>query len=366
MLIDAAIILIAIGSFIYGRDIGFIRNFSSALGFFLGFFIGFRLQNYFIDTPNGSMAQALATIFGAFILGIIFLTIGEYIGIKLKHKLIRKRNIQADKYLGSIFSLSVLVFCVWLSTALTISLPFPGLQQQADNSRIINAINGIFTPAAVVTDRLASGLSGRTDYSAEYKQYTKSVYKIVNQACGQVKVGSGFQVGPDLIATNAHVVAGAKNPLIQTAKQILSSEVVYLDGDLDFALLRTAGLNGMALGLDPAIKNNDTAIESIGFSGGGPMRMKSGKIIKQLMARTENIYKDSLIKRPIYEINSYVELGDSGGPVISGDKVVGMAFAESTTIPGKGYALMTKSFYQITQAANQKNINLPVDNKKCT
>lgn len=365
MLIDAAIILIAIASFFYGRDIGFIRNFSSAIGFFMGFFIGFQIQNYFIESPSSSTTQALIAIMGAFILGVIFLTIGEYIGIKLKHRLVNKRNIKLDKYFGSVFSLSILLFCLWLSSALTLSMPFPKLQQQVDKSNIISAVNKVFTPAAIVADKAVYNISGKTTNSGDSQKYVSSVYKIINQACGQVKVGSGFQIGTNLVATNAHVVAGAKNPHIQNSKQILTSEVVYVDGDLDFALLKTTGLKGVSLELNPVIQNDNTTIESVGFSGGGPMQVKSGIIIKQLVARTENIYNDAIVKRPIYEINSSIEMGDSGGPVMSNGKVIGMAFAESITTPAKGYALMTKSFYQIAQLANEKNINLPVSNQKC-
>jgi len=368
MLIDTAIILVAVGSFFYGRDIGFIRNFSSAVGFFFGLTIGAYVETKVITDTASSSTKSVLVIIMAFVLGIIFLTVGEYFGVRLKHKIVAKKYLNLDKYLGSVFSLLVLFFCVWLLSALSLNLPYAGLQKQVDKSLFITKLNSIATPAPIVIDDVAYKLSKENMpniQNLESLGVDDSIYKIISQGCGQLKVGSGFKVSDTLVATNAHVVAGIKNPRIKTKSKIYSSEVVYIDTNLDFALLKTSVLPGKELPLDNLLQANGSAIKSLGYSGGGPLKIKNGEINNHFLAKSNNIFNDKIIKREIYDISTNLESGDSGGPIINSDnRVVGMAFAESTNSTN-GYGLMSKSISPIISIAKIKNINQPVINNRC-
>ena len=369
MLIDATIIVVAIGSFFYGRDIGFIRNFSSALGFFSGVFIGAYLQAMVISQSASTTTKSTLVVVTALGLGIIFLTIGEYFGIHLKHQLKSKKYIRADKYLGSFFSLIVLLICVWLLSALSLNLPFTWLQKQVDSSYIITKLNNVVPEAPIVVDNLAYKLSKTSSASQMQLQelgVDDSVYKIISQGCNELKVGSGFKVADNLVATNAHVVAGIPKPHIKTKEQILPSDVVYIDSDLDFALLKAKNLPGKKLVLDGSLMPKGMAVSSLGYSNGGPIQIKKGQIEDLFYAKTNNIFNDKIVKRQIYEISVNLQSGDSGGPVINNrGKVIGMAFAESTT-DKNGYGIMSTSIIPVINVANEKQINVPVPNNRCS
>ena len=368
MLVDIAICLVAIFSVVHGRDIGFVRNFFSATGFFIGVILGAWLQGQVISDPISTTAQALLVVVSSLGLGLILLTVGEYIGIHFKHSKFVSRHKKIDKYLGSIFSLVVLVICIWLLSALSLSLPYSGLQDQMDESFIVRNVNEILPSAPIVIDHFSSKITrtNGTTSSSRYPQAKDSVYKIISQGCGQLKVGTGFNVGNNLVATNAHVVAGIKNPHIQTSNKILRSEVVYIDPDLDFALLKTSSLNGTKLKLDSKILSEGSPVELFGYSEGGPLQSKPGHVNGHFLTKTNNIFADKKVKRDIYEITTPIKSGDSGGPVLSGNGVVsGMAFAESTSMKDTGYSLMSKSISPIIDIANAKDISQPVLNNSC-
>lgn len=369
MLIDIAIIAVAIGSFFYGRDIGFVRNFSSALGFFFGLFLGAYLQTFVFAQSTSTTTKSIMVAITAFGLGIVFLVIGEYFGIHIKHRIKRKRYKALDKYLGSAFSLLVLLVCVWLLSALSLNLPYTWLQKQVDKSVVITKLNSIAPPAPIAIDDIGYKISGDTAVSQSKLNelgVDDSVYKIVSQGCKELRVGSGFKVSDNLVATNAHVVTGIKNPHIKTSSQILSSDVVYIDTNLDFALLKTSKLPGKALQFDNNILPKGSTMTSLGYSGGGPLKAKPGIIDDRFIAKTNNIFNDKYVKREVYEISSNLQSGDSGGPIIgSNKKVIGMAFAESV-VNSRGYGLMSKSISPIVSIAVDKNIDKPVDNNRCS
>lgn len=332
----------------------------------MGFFAGFAIQNYFINDSTQTTSKTIFALVTALGLGLIFLIVGEYIGIKIKHSLKSRQSLKVDRYLGSLFSLIVLLTCVWLITALIITLPLPKIQGMIDKSIIINNLNNLITPAPVVADKMADRFNSSQKSQYNNPQYESSVYKIINQNCGQVKVGTGFKVGKDLIATNAHVISGSSRPHVQTSKQLLGSDVVYFDSDLDFALLKTKSLDGQELQIENSFLPIKSPVVLAGYSGGGTLKIKKGIISGRYLARTDDIYGDHTVKRNIYEINTPIALGDSGGPIISNQKVFGMAFAESTNINNKGYAITSKSFSEIINLANQKNINRLIFVSKCT
>lgn len=368
MFVDIAIILIAIFTVIHGRDIGFVRNFFSATGFFFGVILGAWLQGKVISEPLTTTNEAIIVIVSSLGLGLIFLTIGEYLGIHFKHSKLITKHKAADKYLGSLFSLVVLGFSLWLVTVLALSVPFSGLQDQVDKSYVMQNINRVLPSAPILIDKISTRLSGPDNISTtrHFNQTKESVYKIIYQGCGQLKVGSGFNVGDNLIATNAHVVAGIKNPHIQTSQKILRSDVVYIDPNLDFALLKANLTDNGSLVFNNQILENESEVEVFGYSEGGPLQAKPGSINGHFLSKTKNIYGNHYTKRQIYEITADVRSGDSGGPVldISG-RVAGMAFAESTSMKNTGYSLMSKSLSPIIELAKSKNINRAIENNSC-
>ena len=67
----------------------------------------------------------------------------------------------------------------------------------------------------------------------------RSVVRVLGTACGLGVEGSGWAVRPDLIVTNAHVVAGSDDTTVTTQDGVeLDATPVYYDPEDDLALLR--------------------------------------------------------------------------------------------------------------------------------
>src|SRR5689334_11759313 len=101
MLLDILIILLAGVAVYRGRQNGFLRQFWAIAGFFIGLLIGRWLEPHavgLVHTVDARAIIAVVVVFGSALLG---LSIGEYIGLHFKHRLLQKRLNKLDNLLGS-------------------------------------------------------------------------------------------------------------------------------------------------------------------------------------------------------------------------------------------------------------------------
>ena len=70
--------------------------------------------------------------------------------------------------------------------------------------------------------------------------------------CRKAQIGTAFLVAPDLLATNAHVVAGIEVPILSVDNEEVSSRVVAFDPVSDLAILRIAQDLGEPMSLGEA------------------------------------------------------------------------------------------------------------------
>ena len=189
--------------------------------------------------------------------------------------------------------------------------------------------------------------------------------KVDGQGCGGIVEGSGFVVGSDLVATNAHVVAGIAHPNVEDSNGTHSATVIWFDPNLDFAVLQVDNLAGKSLVIDSGSVSSDTPAAVLGYPGGGPFNVGPAVVLDQFTATGRNIYGQGSTDRDVYEIDATVIPGNSGGPLIARDgTVIGVVFAgESTSYPHTGYALTTSQITsEINQAAAQDQ---PVSTRTC-
>lgn len=373
MIIDIIVVLGILISLFRGYEIGFLRQACSTGSFFAGLFLGALLQPYTVKLVDDYTVRGIITIISTLGLALLFLTFGEYAGFRLKHKVQANRVNQLDTIFGSGLACVTLLFSVWLLSAVSINLPFSGLQQQVDESKIVATLNNILPNAPNIIADLGQLIdpngfpavfSGSEPHPAtgaavppvaQLQQAVdadrKSVVKLVGQGCGGIVDGSGFVVQPGLVATNAHVVAGIKRPHVQDQNGTHQATVIWFDPNLDFAVLRVPDLAGKSLALSTNVAPKNTPVAALGYPGGGAFAAKAGAVLDQFTATGRNIYGKAGVSRPVYEIQSDIIPGNSGGPMVNADgRVIGVVFAESTTYQHVGYALTADS---ITTALKQ-------------
>lgn len=379
MVVDL-LIVISIGFAVFrGFKIGFIRQLCSTVGFFAGLFIGAWLQPHITSLAHSADARAaltMATILG---FGLILMSAGEYLGIYLKHHLhlkLKRVNI-ADNGFGSVLSIITVILGVWLIASILNNYSFAGVQTAVRDSRIVALLNRTLPPAPEATARIGRlidpngfpdvfignepiprgdvDLPALGDLSSAVNATKDSVVRIRSQGCGGIVSGSGFVAGNNLVATNAHVVAGIQQPYIQDVNGSHQAKTVWFDPALDLAILRTSKLAGKRLAFVSAPVASGTPAAVLGYPNGGDFSAKPAVVLDVILAKGRDIYGTGHTLRTIYEIRADIVHGNSGGPLVDKDgSVVGVIFAESTNYNQVGYALTSSKVAEAVSQANSK------------
>ena len=386
MIIDLIIIILVVSAFFRGREIGFLRQLFSTIGFFGGLLLGATLQTYTVKLVEGTVNRSLMTLTTTIGLAFLFLAIGELVGIILKHKLEPGRLNKVDITFGGILSAVSVLIAVWLSAAIINSLPLNELQDEVNKSHIagqlsdrlpyapsvIASIGHLIDPNGfpqVFTDGEPNppshiNLPSSSELIGAVNKDRASVVKIVGQGCGGLVDGSGFVVGSDMVVTNAHVVAGIKQQYVIDQNGRHTATAIWFDPNLDLAILRVANLAGQPLELDDKEVTKGTAGAVLGYPGGGGFTANPASVLNQFMASGRNIYGTGDTERSVYEIASDVEPGNSGGPLVAADgRVIGVIFARSANHENVGYALTMNQVVNAIDKATARNT--PVSTARC-
>ncbi|HSH17761.1 MAG TPA: MarP family serine protease [Candidatus Saccharimonadales bacterium] len=382
-ILDIIIILFAITALYRGYELGLTRQLFSTAGFFLGLLLGSFLQRFTVNLAGDPVTRTLVALVTTLGTAFILLAIGEQLGVRLKNK-VQKWKIDAfDRWLGSVVGALTLLVAVWLSSAILTTLPLQSTQAQIRGSRIVSYLNGSLPPATTVLaglghlispngfpqvftgneptlagDTTVPGISPQLQQAIDDSK--DSVVKFEGIGCGGVVEGTGFAIDSNLIATNAHVVAGVQRPFVRDANGQHSATVVWFDPDLDFAIVRANNLAGepLLVGTDRAPNGTQGAV--LGYPGGGPLDAGGAEVLDHFTARGRDIYNSSISTRQVYSLAARVIPGNSGGPLIAEDgSVIGVIFAQSTAYQNVGYALSTAQLSSAISQARAQNREVP-------
>ncbi len=376
--IDVLIIILCISAVFRGREIGFIQQLLSAVGFIGGLFVGAALEPHTVSLAHTETTRTIVTLMTTVGCGLILLFVGEYIGAYIKHHILKTRRAdKADAAFGSIISIITILVTVWLCAAVVSALPFTGFQASVKDSLIISTLTRKLPAAPTIVADLGRlidpngfpqvftgtepaprtavqpNLGSFSDVVAKDKP---SVVKLEGLGCGGVVEGSGFIATNDLVVTNAHVVAGVKNPYVVDSNGQHSATAVWFDPNLDLAIMRVDALVGDPLVIDTAQVSRDTAGVVMGYPGGGPFTAGTAVVLDQFTAQGRNIYGTGNTERDVYELSAHIIPGNSGGPLIDqAGNVIGVVFAESTSYRDVGYALSTAQIASALKQAQAEN-----------
>ncbi len=386
MILDIIIIILLISAVIRGKEIGFVQQALSTIGFFGGLLIGALIEPYTVALGHTQLARSLITLATTLGMAFILLTVGEYFGIFLKHKVVRFKLNKFDNLLGSLISVVSVLIGVWLGASILRTLPYVSFQNELKSSKIIAALDRHLPPAPnIIADlshlvdpngfpRVFNGnepappnavkLPPISTLAYAINKDRPSVVKIVGNGCGGIVEGSGFVVKKGIVATNAHVVAGIAQPYVEDANGNHIASVIYFNPNLDFALLRVSNLAGKPLNVSSSIASNNTNAGALGYPGGGGFKADPAVVMNEFNATGSNIYAQGTTNRKIYEIEANIIPGNSGGPLITTNgTVIGVVFAQSTEYNQVGYALVSQPIVKIIN--NASTSNQPVGSGSC-
>ena len=375
--IDVLIVILILGALVRGQELGFVRQLFSTVGFFGGLILGALLEPHVIGIAHTPVTRLIITLTATLGTALILLSIGEFLGVVIKQKLQFKDGINLlDNIFGALLAGASLLVLVWLSVAILVQLPYPELQSSVRGSKVVSLLNKDLPPAPNIIADIGhlidpnglpdvfigaepspqtANLPAPADLAAAVNADRESVVKVEGQGCGGIVEGSGFVVDTNLVATNAHVVAGITNPFVTDDRGTHKAVTIWFDPNLDFAVLRVQDLAGPPLVFNTKPVTHGTQGGVLGYPGGGPFKADSAAILDEFTAVGRNIYNEGSTERDVYSINSTVVPGNSGGPLVGTDgRVMGVVFATSTTYNNVGYAL---SIHQVIDELTQAKAN---------
>ena len=325
----------------------------------------------------------LIGLFGAVIIGE---SIGSSIGVWLGSGLRKSVFSGVDRLGGGLIAGVQALLVLWLAGGLFALGPMPRLAQAAQTSTVVRTLNDTLPPPdelALELGRLLDG-SGLPDVFVGFEPLPAppvdrpddpealaiaavaeaSTLRVAAGTCGLESTGSGFVIAPGYVLTNAHVIAGARRIVVNSATARYDATPVVFDPELDVALLRVPDLLAPALQLAGNAPKRGTPAAVLGYPGGGPLRIVAAAVADNYTARGRDIYATEFVRRDIVEIRSDIDRGNSGGPLMLPDGTVGgVVFAEARTDDEVGYALASRAVSErVTPAVGRTE---PVTTGEC-
>jgi S1-C subfamily serine protease len=362
-ILDLALALMLLTYLIYGFRNGFLVTLGGIAGFAAGAVAAFLSVPLVSDLVDDSGWRLTAIVATAVLLIVLGHGLGTMIGRKIRSVVRIKPLRAADRLVGGGVNVVVSALVMSMLAFSVGALGVPFVSQQLAESKVIRAIDvATPTPLKASMAQLRSAVIGEgiptllndfaqgqpvaipdasTDTPA-LNQAADSVLKIAGTAfqCGQNQTGTGFVVSPGRVVTNAHVVAGVTEPVVQIpGGGALPARVVYFDTRRDLAVLAVDNLRPAPIPLGSELPNGSPAAFA-GYPHGGPFQSKPATVQDIATLLVPDIYGNNAAPEEVYRLAGDVQPGNSGGPLLTTDgQVVGVIFAKATNDPSLGFAI---------------------------
>ncbi|MBH0117889.1 MarP family serine protease [Salinibacterium sp. NG253] len=373
-LLDLLLVVVLLGYVIYGLVIGLTRGIFVIAGVGVGIFFATMLApaaSQLVELPQLRAIVAISVAVALIALGhAVGVAAGKAIHVEIRTSALRGANRAVGGLVIGVVA-ALVISTVSFSAA---QLGLPILSRTIASSAVIRTIQDI-TPdvveasiarwRTVLTDQalplIGSPLGDPNALiptidsdSPALAAAAQSVVRITGNAyaCGQGQTGSGFVIAPERVMTNAHVISGTTDPVIEALNgQVLPSTIVYFDSINDLAVLAVPGLNSDPLRLGVTARpGTSTALQ--GYPYGGPFSTHAALVQHISTFESPDIYGNGGAPREVYTLAGQVNPGNSGGPLLTLDgDVVGAIFGSSTEQNNVGYALTLDAVQPIVENA---------------
>ncbi|MCU1633294.1 MAG: serine protease [Micrococcaceae bacterium] len=374
-LLDLVLLVVLLGYLVTGIRNGFLVTLGGIAGFVAGAvaaFFAIPLVSGWVPDNPWRLIAVIATV-------VVLIILGQAVGSALGASIRRWSDFPPlriiDRILGGVVNVVVaaLVLSMLAFSVGTLGVPF--LSQQLAASQVIRGIDtvtpgpvrtwmaelrtiavddGIPTILATVGPVTPAEVPDASVDTPELAAAAASVVRITGTAfqCGQNQTGSGFVVAPGRVVTNAHVVAGVDEPVVEVpGGGALPGRVVQLDTDRDIAVIAVDGLQAAPLPLGEELDTGATAAFA-GYPAGGPYRIQPASVQSLSPVLVKNIYGADPQPLEVYSLAADVQQGNSGGPLLDlQGRVTGVVFAKSTANAPVGYALSLAELRPIAESA---------------
>ena len=246
---------------------------------------------------------------------------------------------------------------VWILGA--VALQTPGARQYREDiqrSAILRKLNEALPPSGPILNALARvdpfpQITGpEADVPPPNRRILRdagraATHATASCACSAPRAvspsrGRDGSAAPEVVVTNAHVVAGEDDTTVQLERRRRARcEATAFDPHNDVAVLRVPGLEAPALEL----RTQGTVGEQVailGFPKNGPYRAEPGRLGETRTVISQDAYGNGPVQRRITSLRGRLRSGNSGGPVVEDTGgVVATVFAATTSGTAGGFGV---------------------------
>jgi S1-C subfamily serine protease len=384
--LDWIIVAFALILAFFGFRQGFLVGALSFGGFVLGAFLGTRLGPLLLPKGSASPYAPAFGLLGALLGGAILASGLEGLGFRLRRFMIVPGMGLLDGVLGAALGAALALGIVWIAAAVAGQTPGENqLRADIQRSAILRRLNEVLPPSGSILNALARldpipSITGPSPdvaapapavaHAPGVESDSRSVVRVDGTACGLAIEGSGWVAGPELVVTNAHVVAGEQDTTVEIdgRQPSLPAQAVDFNPTVDLAILHVPGLNLPALGLasGPA---SGTAGAILGYPENGPFDVQPARIGRTQDVLTQNAYGEGPVTRLLTPLRGLVRPGNSGGPLVSVDgRVLTTVFAATVgSTPKGGYGVANETVASVLrEAAEHERAGEQAGTGQCT
>jgi hypothetical protein len=337
-IVDVIIIVFALGLVVLGYERGLIASGLPLVGFVVGAVIGGRVGPALLAGGGESPYAPLITVLAGLLLGAAFALTLEGIGEMLRMRHLPRGGLaaRADGVGGAILLGALGLLLVWAFGAAALNAPGPGardLRSALQRSQILAALNKVLPPTGPLFNLLrhvdpvpavnGPGANVGAPRAAiardpDVQAAGDSVVKVLGTACGLSIEGSGWAAGPNLVVTNAHVVAGEDDTTVTTRSGgTLDATPVHYDTRNDLAILRVPGLRLAPLAIASQVSKG-TPGAVLGYPENGPFTVSPARMGSTGKVISQDSYGRGPVEREMTPFRGQVRSGNSGGPAVDG------------------------------------------------
>jgi S1-C subfamily serine protease len=373
--LDWCLVALVLAYAVSGYWQGFISGAFATGGLLLGGLVGIWVVPSLLGDAAPALWVSLAALFVVLICASFGQAVLQYAGTRLRDRITWQPARALDAVGGAALSMVAVLVVSWALGVAVSGASLPWVSKQVRESRVLGRVDDVMPPRAVTAlnsfndvvgssffprylepfarERITSVAPppGRIARDPQVRAAAASVLKVRGEtSCKRGVEGTGFLYAPNRLMTNAHVVAGVRDPAVIVDDQEVPARVVYYNEDLDVAVLAVDGLDRPFLRFDTGGEEREPAAV-LGYPQDGPYDVQAARIRGKQRLRSPDIYGDGTVIREVFSLRSLVRPGNSGGPLVSDDgKVLGVIFAASVTDGDTGYALTAQ---QVRESAAQ-------------
>jgi S1-C subfamily serine protease len=326
------------------------------VGFAGGAFAGSRLAPLLLEQGSNSPYAPLFSLVSALMVGGLVAIVFEAVGSRIRQRLAFQFADVVDGVGGAALVATLGLGLVWIAGA--VALQTPGARQfrkDIQRSAILQKLNETLPPSGPILNSLARAdpfprLSGppadvpppnrRILRDGDVQAARGSVVRILGTACGLAVQGSGWVAEPEVVVTNAHVVAGEDDTTVKVnGGPEHDVQAIAFDPHNDVAVLHVPGLGAPALGQRMRAPAGE-AVAILGYPKNGPYRPTPGRLGETETVISRDAYGAGPVRRRMTALRGRIRSGNSGGPAVDATgQVVATVFAATTTGSQGGFGV---------------------------